>query len=291
MSQIVVLGDLNLDIHAQIPGTLAPGDEAREPITVRPGGSAGTFARTAAQHGASVTFIGAVGDDLVGSLLKTSLVQAGVVPRLLRSSLASGSVLAIQQGDDRSMVCARGANDELTEEWVLRSLPKNADHLHVSGYALLSDRQRAAACRALSLAAQYGMTMSIDPPPASLIRAFGALRFAKLLPDNSWLFPNLTEGQLLSTATDTQHVANMLAERFPMGVLTLGADGAIAWRGTSRAVHATQSVGLVDTTGAGDVFAATFVALFLASGDLGQATADGCKAAAAMLQSRLKSEA
>ena len=49
MTQIVVLGDLNLDIHAHLPGSLTAGDETRDAVTVRPGGSAGTFARTAAQ--------------------------------------------------------------------------------------------------------------------------------------------------------------------------------------------------------------------------------------------------
>ena len=287
MTRIVVLGDLNLDIHAQLPGSLAPGNEAREPITVRSGGSAGTFARTAAKLGASVTFIGAVGTDLMGDLLETSLIQVGVVPHLLRTDLASGAVLAIQQENDRSMVCSRGANDGLTAEWISTSLPRDGHHLHVSGYALLSDKQREAAFRAFSLASQSGMTVSIDPPPASLIRTFGVSRFAEILPEGSWFFPNLSEGQLLSATTDALDVVRSLADRFPVGALTLGAEGAIAWRGDARHVQSTEPLGSVDTTGAGDVFAATFVTRFLQSGDLGQASAAACLAAAAMLQERL----
>lgn len=291
MTRIVVLGDLNLDIHARRPGTLAPGDEARDAITIRPGGSAGTFARTAARLGASVTFIGAVGDDLVGDLLENSLIQAGVTPRLRRTNFASGAVLAIQQEDERSMVCSRGANDGLTAGWVSNTFPKNSDHLHVSGYALLSDAQRGAALQALAIAADLGMTVSIDPPPTSLIRSFGVTRFLELLPDGLWLFPNRSEGRLLSSVLDDRKAIDVLANRFPVGALTLGADGAIAWDGGARHLQTAEPLAPVDTTGAGDVYAATFVIQFLQSQDIVRANAEACRAAGSMLRARLASAA
>ncbi len=287
MTRIAVLGDLNLDIHARLPETLAPGDEARDAITVRPGGSAGTFARTAAQLGVSVTFIGAVGEDLVGDLLEKSLVQAGVTSCLQRTSLASGTVLAIQREDERSMVCARGANDGLTADWVSKTLPQESNHLHVSGYALLSDVQRRAALRAFEIAADLDMSISIDPPPASLIRAFGVDQFLSLLPNKLWLFPNLSEGQLLSGELDARKAVDVLSNRFPVGALTLGADGAIAWNGASRHVQESESLAPVDTTGAGDVYAATFVTQYLKSEDIGRANDGACKAAGSMLRDRL----
>ena len=287
MTQIVVLGDLNLDIHAHLPGSLAPGDETRDAITVRAGGSAGTFARTAAQLGASVTFIGAVGIDLVGDLLEASLVQAGVTPRLFRTSLPSGAVLAIRMEDDRSMVCARGANDGLTPDWVSETLPQNSDHLHISGYALLSDEQRGAALQALELAASYNMTRSLDPPPASLIRSFGVQRYLDLLPDGLWLFPNHTEAQLLSGMTEDGDIVDALCSRFPVGAHTLGSDGAMAWAGTARHLQKAQPLPPVDTTGAGDVYAATFVTRFLQTSDLAQANTAACAAAFSMLRDRL----
>ncbi|MFC2106231.1 carbohydrate kinase family protein [Candidatus Bipolaricaulota bacterium] len=291
MTRIVVLGDLNLDIHAQRSETLTPGDEVRDAITVRPGGSAGTFARTAARLGASVTFIGAVGEDLVGDLLEASLVRAGVTPNLRRTASASGAVLAIQQEDERSMVCSRGANDGLTPEWVSETFRQGADHLHVSGYALLSDAQQGAALRAFAIAADLKMTVSIDPPPASLIRVLGADRFLALLPAGLWLFPNRSEGRLLSGGLDDREVIDVLSNRFPVGALTLGAEGAIAWSGASRHVQESESLAPVDTTGAGDVYAASFVSQFLQSWDIERANEGACKAAASMLRDRLTSTA
>ena len=291
MTRIVVLGDLNLDIHAQLSETLTPGDEVRDVITVQPGGSAGTFARTAARLGASVTFIGAVGEDLVGDLLEASLVRAGVTPNLRRTASASGVVLAMQQENERSMVCSRGANDGLTPEWVSETLRQGADHLHVSGYSLLSDAQRGAALRAFSMARSFSMTISVDPPPASLIRVFDVDRFLALLPAGLWLFPNRSEGRLLSGELDVDEAVDILSNRFPVGALTLGAEGATAWSGASRHFQKSESLAPVDTTGAGDVYAACFVSQFLQSGDIERANEGACKAAVSMLRDRLPSTA
>lgn len=288
MTRIVVLGDLNLDIHAHLPALLPP-DEARAAITVQPGGSAGTFARTAARLGASVMFIGAVGADLVGDLLEASLVQAGVTANLLRTVSASGAVLALQQESKCSMVCARGANDGLTADWVSEVFLERADHLHVSGYALLSDTQRGAALRAFSLANWFSMTVSVDPPPAGLIRAFGMDRFLDLLPTGLWLFPNLPEGRLLSGRDDACEIVDMLSDRFPIGALTMGAQGAIAWNGTAHHVQKSDPLAGMDTTGAGDVYASSFVCSLLKSMDITQANEIACMAAGSMLADRLTS--
>ncbi|MBU1048939.1 carbohydrate kinase family protein [Candidatus Bipolaricaulota bacterium] len=291
MIRIIVLGDLNLDIHARLPHVLPPGDEVRDAITVRPGGSAGTFARTASQCGASVIFLGAVGQDLVGDLLENSLIRANVIPRLRRTNLASGAVLAIEKDGDRSMVCARGANDGLTEDWVDETLPRDGTHLHVSGYALLSDAQRQAALHAFALAACQGMSLSLDPPPASLLQAFGAKRYLGLLPPELWLFPNRSEGRLLSGMNRDEAVVGSLSGRFPVGACTLGADGAYAWDPTTRHLQTTASLPPVDTTGAGDVYAATFITDYLQYGDLSQANIKACAAAFAMLERRLSPDA
>ena len=287
MSRIVVLGDLNLDIHARIPELLPPGEEVREPITVRPGGSAGTFARTAARLGADVTFLGAVGNDLVGDLLEASLVKAGVTPVLHRTKSASGAVLAIQKADERSMVCSRGANDDFTEDLVSASALEGADHLHVSGYTLLSKPQRKAAARAFAIAADFGMTCSLDPPPAGLIRTVGVGRFlAWLPPAPPWMFPNLSEGRLLTGIELETDVVDALSALFPCGALTLGARGAAAWMGSSRSTEQSEPVGNVDSTGAGDVYAAVFVCVALTSGDVERANREACRAASDMLRER-----
>lgn len=287
MSRIVVLGDLNLDVHAVHPGHLPAGDEARSQIWTTPGGSAGTFARVAARLGADVSFIGCVGNDLAGDLLVRSLEEDGVRSAVVRSDLPTGTILALDQGGDRSMICSRGANDGLNADGIGRSLFDEVDHLHVSGYAILSASQRAAAQRAIAVAQEHGLTISLDPPPSNLIASFGVDAFFDAIDGVIWLYPNRTEGQVLTGLGDSSDVAaivDILAARFPIGALTLGAAGALAWRQSERSQWAAQQTVNVDPTGAGDAYAAAFTVALLGGEALADANAAGCKTAFEHLQ-------
>jgi len=287
MSRIVVLGDLNLDVHAKQPGILPPGAEARSPIWARPGGSAGTFARLAAEQGAQVTFIGCVGDDLVGDLLIQSLERSGVQTAVARSTLPSGIILAYQEDQERSMICSRGANDGIGEAAVAPELFDEADHLHISGYAILSPNQRAAARRAIEVAQSRNLAISLDPPPANLIDSFGVDRFRNAIEGVSWLLPNRTEGETLTGRREPAEIVDALAETYAAGALTMGSEGSLAWRGEARDLQAPSEVLNADPTGAGDAFAAAFVVALLDGEALSAANAKGCASAREHLSAAL----
>jgi ribokinase len=286
MSRIVVLGDLNLDVYAIDPAGAAPGDEARAPVRAVPGGSAGTFAQTAADAGAAVTFIGCVGRDLIGDLLIRSLENRGIRAAVGRADLPSGTVLALWRGEERTMVCSRGANDGLTEAMVDSAALDEADHLHVSGYALISSAQVAAATHAIGLAHARGATISVDPPPAGLIEASGVDAFKAALGSVDWLFPNLSEGCVLTRLKEPDKIVEELAGRFAAGALTLGSGGALAWRGRERSLATPPRVVTGNPTGAGDSFAAGFVVALLSQAPLDEANRRGCAAAARHLANR-----
>lgn len=284
MSRIVVVGDLNLDVHAQHPTDLEPGSEVRSNVWAGPGGSAGTFARIAAGAGASVTFLGCVGDDLIGDLLVRSLEVCGIHTIVGRVEGPSGAILALEQGAERTMICSRGANDGLTAELIDETAFDEADHLHVSGYALLSATQREAAQRAIAIARARTITISVDPPPASLITAFGVDAFRAALADVTWIFPNLAEARTLTKLDAPEAIADSLASAYQTGAITLGPSGALAWSGEDRNLHAPAETLTSDSTGAGDAFAGAFVVAFLDRASLSQANARGCEAAAAHIR-------
>ncbi len=284
MSRIVVLGDLNLDVHARRPSDLAPGEEARDLVRVTAGGSAGTFARIAAANGASVVFLGCVGTDLAGDLLVRSLEDSGVETFVQRAELPSGVILALQQGSERTMVCSRGANDGIRADRIGEPVFDGADHLHVSGYAFLSSAQRPAVEYAIGLAHERRLSVSVDPPPANLIRDHGVEALLDLLPAGAWLFPNRTEGEILTGASEPNAVVNLLAARFDVGALTLGARGSLAWAKEARHAQPTDPLDSVDTIGAGDAFAGAFVAAYLETLDVVRANETACSAARTHLQ-------
>ena len=273
MTRILVLGDLNLDVRAQLPVKVPWGEEARTVVQVVPGGSAGNFARVARRQGADLLFIGCVGNDVVGNLLLESLETAGIETHVKRGAGPSGTILALWKGVERTMFCSRGANDALDAAWIGEALFHKADHLHLSGYAFLSPPQRTAARRAIALARKRGLTISVDPPPASLIRDFGVEAFRDELGSVDWIFPNLEEGRTLSGKRAPERIVDSLAQSFSVGALTMGKEGSLAWSGSKRAHAKVAPLKAADTTGAGDAFAAGFVVTYLRDKDLGGANA------------------
>ena len=284
--RILVLGDLNLDIIAAEPGGLRRGDEARAPIRILPGGSAGTFARVAAASGASVRFVGSVGNDLVGELLIRSLEDAGVEAAVVRVDQPSGAVLSLTGEFERTMVCSRGANDGLRPEALAAPLFDGISHLHLSGYVFLSDAQRPSAHRAIRMARERNLTISVDPAPANLLESYGLDRMLDDLSSVDWLFPNLREGVVLTGIEDPEEIVAELSSRFSVGALTLGPDGALAWR--KRSVDRCRSVPLddVDPTGAGDAFCASFVVAALRGDSLADCNRAACDTSHAYLASK-----
>ncbi len=286
MSRIVVLGDLNLDILATLPEALPENGEVRSPIQVMPGGSAGNFARAAAREVTEVLFIGCVGNDFVGDLLVSSLQAQGIDTRVKRVDRQSGTILSLAKKEGKTMICSRGANDGLNPSWIEEGFFVKADHLHISGYSFLSSAQRSATHRAIEIARSLDLTISIDPPPANLILNFGVSAFLVEISTADFIFPNLDEGKALAGREGEESIVDALAERFPLGALTLGEAGSLAWHGKERDRYVSHPITAIDTTGAGDAFAAGFVVSYLEDHDLARANQRGNKAALQILTKR-----
>ena len=253
MSRILVLGDINLDVLALVPSSLPTDGEVRTSVHVEQGGSAANFARSAAGLGETVEFIGCVGDDLVGDILAKSLDRAGVILHLQRFSAESGVIVSLRSDEGKTMLCSRGANDMIEPSFIEEGWFDGADHLHVSGYAFLSEGQRAAARRAIDIARDCGMSISVDPPPANLIVSFGVERFLGEISAARIIFPNLSEGRVMTGEESPEGIVDSLRVLFPVGALTMGEEGAIAWHGDDRFLRLTEGISGVDPTGAGDL--------------------------------------
>jgi len=286
MSHIVVLGDLNLDVLATLPESFSQEKEVRTTVRTVPGGSAGRFARIAAREGAKVTFIGCVGDDLAGELLIRSLKGENIQPHVKRVDSHTGTIVALEQGGRRTMLCSRGANDGIQASWLKQEWFRGAQHLHLSGYAFLSPSQREAAHRAIDIGRAHGMTISVDPPPANLIRAFGVSNFLRELTAVDWLFPDLEEGRALSDEETPERILAALAVDFSVGALTLAEEGSLAWQGAERDRCQVQGIECTSTIGAGDAFAAGFVVSLLEDATLHAANLKANQVASRLLKGR-----
>jgi len=288
MSRIVVLGDLNLDIAASLPGELPRGGEVRTLIRAAVGGSAANFARILARHeGTKVAFIGCVGDDPAGRILVAALVEQGIEAWVRRVPLPTGTIISLTDGAERTMLCSRGANDGLDGSFIDPSWFEGAVHLHLSGYAFLSRTQVQATDRAISIAKEKGMSVSLTAPPANLIQSFGVEDFLAAVAPVDWLFLNQDEGRALTGAETPDEIVDILSREFALGALTLGGAGSLAWAGKTRARGALEPLENADTTGAGDAFAAGFVADYLKHRDLHRANRHALEVSHSLLRGRI----
>ncbi len=283
---ILSLGDLLLDVVIRYDPSTGEADAGADAVQLWPGGSAANFAVWAARGGASVGFISRVGRDWSGDMLMRSLEVEHVTPYVrIIDGTATGRVLVmVDPAGVRRMWSYPGASasiaaDDLDPAWF-----RDLSAFHLTGYSLLRDGPRDAALRALERARVSGPTLcTLDPNPPHLIVDFGPARYRDLLRDLQFhaIFPNLEEGHLLSGETDPQRIAANLLEIAPLVVLTMGASGClVADRGDSFfrppatnpapqfvKVDAYAVEQVVDTTGAGDAFAAAFVLEYLRTHD------------------------
>jgi ribokinase len=266
---IVVLGDLMVDVVARMSAPLAHGSDTPARVSSRPGGSGANVAAWLAVAGAPVTLVARAGDDEAGRRAVDLLRGHGVTPAVAHDpERPTGTCVVLVAPDgERSMLPDAGANAALA----VADLPAGAfapgAHLHVAGYALMRDgAPREAALEALRRARASDMTTSLDPSSAAPLAAFGAERFLALAGAVDLLLPNRDEAVALTGVADPAPAARTLTEHAGEVVVTLGPDGALWTDGSAVLIGpAGATAGAVaDTTGAGDAFAAGFLAARLA---------------------------
>jgi len=280
---IVVVGDLMTDVIALASGPVAAGSDTRARVLVCGGGSAANTAAWLGAGGHPVAYVGRAGDDGFGRAAVAELARAGVDVRVgLDPNLPTGTCVVVVTPDgQRSMFPDAGANAALSEQDLPGELFVQGAHLHLSGYALLTQGSRPAALAALAAARSAGMTISVDPASIGPIAAVGAGRVLDWIAGADLLLANADEAELLAAAAGGPAEPHALDRRFGAVVTKLGAAGARSTRvGSPPQLVSAPQVDVVDTTGAGDCFAAGFLPVWLAGGTPAEALRAGCALAA-----------
>jgi ribokinase len=265
VTAVVVVGDVATDVVVVLSGEPAPGSDRPASIRSRGGGAGANVAVHLARLGMPVSLAGCVGDDAAAAGLRAELTAAGVrlVLRTVTGAATGTIVSLVEPGGERSMLADRGANLALARDDVPEVPP--GGHLHLSGYTLLDPGPRAAGLAAMAAAVASGCTVSVDPASTGPLRHYGVDRWLADTAAATVLLPNAEEARLLTGCADVLDGARALAGRHPVVAVSLGADGAVWATGTTlvhRPAHATE---VVDTTGAGDAFAAGLLAAWLTS--------------------------
>ncbi len=293
---VVLLGDVMTDLVARLEGPLVPASDSPARITAEGGGAAANTASWLAGLGTRAVLLGRVGDDDAGRAAADGLRAAGVEVRFaLDPRRATGTVIVlVEPGGERTMVPDPGANDALTEQDLPADVFERGAHLHLSGYTLLKPGSRDAGLAALRMARAAGMTVSVDAASAGPLRTVGAGRFLAWIEGTDVLFANRPEAAYLAGHADADvdvdadgdpdAAADVLSRHCGLAVVKLGPDGALGRSAHGASEHADAlrlAAGtVVDSTGAGDAFAAGFLHAWLTGLPLADALRSGCTLAA-----------
>jgi sugar/nucleoside kinase (ribokinase family) len=279
---VVVVGDVMVDVLAAMSGPLARGSDTRSRITTAGGGSAANVASWLAVQGIRTSYVGKVGDDALGRESVAGLTTRGVSAWVSTDpELTTGTcVVLVEPGGERSMLPDSGANTALTPDDLPHRLFRPGAHLHLSGYTLLNDGPRDAGLAALSLAQAADMTVSVDPSSVALVEEAGVARFLEWTRGVDLLLANRDEALLLAGTRDVSSAASRLGDTYREVVVKLGRDGALWQQGFIAASAPADRVDVADTTGAGDAFAAGFLASWLLHPEPETALAAGNRLAA-----------
>ena len=269
------------DVVVRPEGPLARGSDRRASIRFEPGGSAANQAAWLAHFGAEVDFVARVGAaDVEAEAAR--LRQAGVTPHLAADpDRPTGRLVAlVDPSGERSFFTDRGANENLAAADIPKALVADATLIHLSGYSFFAPSPRAAVLDLMARAA--GKPVSVDPASSEFLREVGPNAFLEWTRGAALLTPNADEAGVLAGSADPDIQCGRLSALYPLVVIKRGAQGCVAAEGARRWQVEAPPVEAVDATGAGDAFAAAFLAARLAGAEIGdaleRAVAAGAKA-------------
>jgi sugar/nucleoside kinase (ribokinase family) len=238
---------------------------AMGPATIVSGGSGANTAAGAASFGVRAGFIGKVRDDETGRLfahdLKAIDVHYDVAPAADGPATARSFILVTPDGE-RTMNTYLGACQNLTPEDVDPETVRAAGIVYLEGYLWDPPAAKEAFRKAVRIAHEAGNRVALTLSDAFCVDRYRD-EFLGLMRDGSLdiLFANIHELQSLYGTADAGTALAALREEGVLGVVTRSAEGAlVVTRGETRAVPAFPVERVVDTTGAGDLFASGFLA-------------------------------
>ncbi|MEO6396526.1 MAG: carbohydrate kinase family protein [Devosia sp.] len=259
---ILVVGDTMTDIIVMPEGPMVRGSDRRATVRSRPGGSGANQAVWLGAMGTPVVFAGRVAAADIES--RAAYFRAHKVePVLSADAIASSGVLVtiVDPDGERSFLTDRGANLNITADHLPPSLLEGKSLLMVSGYWLFTPGPRAAVTALLKEAKARGIATAIDPASVGFLREVGAENFLKWTAGTGTIFANLAEALELTGSSDLNLQMQTLGRFYPRVVIKRGEQGgAVGGRNGVTLSLPAPRIETVDTTGAGDAFAAAFLA-------------------------------
>ena len=243
---ICTLGDLLLDVVVRLEGPIAGDTDTYGSTRVGAGGQAANVAAWVVALGGRARFVGKRADDPVGRLLADELRGRGVELAGPEAASGTGVVVSIATPDGaRTMLSDRGVATELEPSELDPGWLEDCEWLHLPGYSLVRPPLRDTALAAARLAAR----VSVDLSSSAAIEAAGLEAFRAAVAETR-------PGVVFANEAEDALVGDVRAETV---VVKRGSRGCLVRREGRVEEHPAVAADAVDSTGAGDAFAAGFL--------------------------------
>ena len=253
------------------------------------GGSAANSMAGIAAMGGKSAFIGQIAEDQLGLIFEHDMHALGVhfdTPPLIGGPPTGRCLILVTPDAQRTMNTSPGASHELSADALDADLIASASILYLEGYLFGPDKPRAAMMKAIDIAhaAERKVAFTLSESVCIAGRKEG---FGRMIESGGvdLLFANQDEALQLTGRTDLENALAELRAKVPTLVITKGSDGAIAIENGERITIPAAPVGyVVDTTGAGDLFAAGFLTARCKGASLERCLRTGAIAAGEVIQ-------
>ncbi len=220
------------------------------------GGSASNTSVALARLGCQVGFIGKVGHDDLGTFYSNDLTNNKVTPHLLKSELPSGRCnVLISTDSERTMATYLGAAVTLNADDLNIDIFRQYDILHIEGYLVQNYNL---ITRAGQLAKEAGLIVSIDLASYNIVAENIDFLQDFVTKYVDIVFANEEEATAF-TQLPAEQAVHTIAQQTSLAIVKVGAKGSYIKQGETLLHIPAQKVNPIDTTGAGDVYAAGFL--------------------------------
>ena len=257
MGRICVIGDVNVDIVSKLREPLQVNSDTQTSNVITLGGSPCNMSMWLANIGADVRFLAAVGDDLLGTWLKSQLALGKLNTDSIQTitNTRSGTcIILVGKDGQRTMLPDPAANLQFQLSQVEENQISTASVVVMSAYSYLRPQTRHLASKVSELVKNCGARLVLDAASSAPIAEVGVQLVREYLADADLILANEDEFELLNHPEWTTQISDL--------VVKLGPNGAKWLRfGQEVCVQSALPVDAVDTTGAGDSFLAGLISV------------------------------
>ena len=220
------------------------------------GGSAANTIFSLSKLGIETSFIGKVKNDELGNFFRKDMESSNISPILLNSETPTGKAMALVSKDgERTFATYLGAAVELNADELKAEFFNNFDIFHIEGYLVYNHPLM---LKAAELAKEKGLKISLDLASYNVVEDnFDFLKdYIKKYVDI--VFANEEEAKAYTNA-EPEQALDIIAEHCDIAVVKIGSKGSLIKKDGIKYTAGIIPVNMIDTTGAGDSYAAGFI--------------------------------